>query len=74
MSKLKPSELVEVILHNLQNANNSVPFIKGSPAIGKSALVFEIAQTLADESKLKLIRDYKGRPQYNLKPKKMQLT
>ena len=70
MSKLKPSELVEVILHNLQNANNSVPFIKGSPAIGKSALVFEIAQTLADESKLKLIRDYKGRPQYNVKPKK----
>jgi hypothetical protein len=70
MSKLKPSELVEVILHNLENASHSVPFIKGSPAIGKSALVFEVAQTLADKSKLKLVRDAKDRPTYNVKPKK----
>ena len=70
MSKLKPSELVEVILHNLENASHSVPFIKGSPAIGKSSLVFEVAQTLADKSKLKLVRDAKNRPTYNVKPKK----
>ena len=70
MSKLKPSELVEVILHNLENASHSVPFIKGSPAIGKSSLVFTIAQTLADKSKLKLVRDAKDRPTYNVKPKK----
>ena len=70
MSKLKPSELVEVILHNLENASSSVPFIKGSPAIGKSSLVFEIAQTIADKSKLKLLRDHKDRPIYNVKPKK----
>ena len=71
MSKLKKaSELVEVILHNLENASSSVPFIKGSPAIGKSSLVFEIAQTIADKSKLKLIRDHKDRPVYNVKPKK----
>ena len=70
MSKLKPSELVEVILHNLENASHSVPFIKGSPAIGKSSLVFTIAQTLADKSKLKLVRDSKNRPTYNVKPKK----
>ena len=70
MSKLKASELVEVILHNLENASSSVPFIKGSPAIGKSSLVFEIAQTIADKSKLKLLRDHKDRPVYNVKPKK----
>ena len=68
--KLKANELVEVVLHNLEHCPSSVPFIKGSPAIGKSALVCEIAQSLANKSKLKLVRDYKGRPTNNVSPKK----
>ena len=68
--KLKATDLVEVILHNIRHCAHSVPFIKGSPAIGKSAIVVDIAQTLADESKLKLVRDWKGKPTNNTKPKK----
>jgi len=70
MSELKPSELVEVINHHLEYAISSTVFIKGSPAIGKSSLVYLIAQNRADRLKLKLLKDHKGRPINNINPKK----
>tara|TARA_R100001594_G_scaffold28559_1_gene53784 strand:+ start:636 stop:1727 length:1092 start_codon:yes stop_codon:yes gene_type:complete len=70
MSKLKPSELVEVINHHLEYAISSTFFVKGSPAIGKSSMIYLVSQTRADRLKLKLLKDHKGRPINNINPKK----
>ena len=70
MSKLKPSELVEVINHHLEYAISSTFFVKGSPAIGKSSMIYLVSQNRADKLKLKLLKDHKDRPINNINPKK----
>ena len=68
--KLKATEVVEAVLHNLIHCVESTPLIIGSPAIGKTALSYSVLQLYADYLKLKVIRGVRGIPEHNITPKK----
>ena len=71
--KLKATEVVEAVLHNLIHCVESTPLIIGSPAIGKTALSYSVLQLYADYLKLKVIRGVRGIPEHNITPKKNEL-